>query len=157
MGSCKKCSLWGASAPWPHGFGQAKDCPCVLFLLLPRRLTENIHFATRLGNPSCWDSGNQVCNPKSSSSHRQTTSLFLSLPIYQLGYTKSAPWRCTGENRVEEVPVLLTVMLKVLGDTWPQPAPKGTKQCQEDRVCFEWPWKMICVVTAIMGWSYLKI
>lgn len=54
------------------------------------------------------------------------------------------------------MPVLLTAMLKALGDTWPQTATKGTKQCQEDRVCFEWPWKMIHVFTATVGWSYLE-
>lgn len=135
MGSRKKCSLWGDGAPCPMALDNPSNVPLPCFLLLPQQLTENIHFAMGLENPTRWNSGNQVCNPKSSTSHRQITSLFLSLSICHLGYTQSTPWRFTGENRVEEVPILLTAVLKALGDTWPQTAPKGTKQHQEDRVC----------------------
>jgi len=108
-----------------------------------------------LENPTCWNSENQVYNPKSSTILSKDKSP-LSLSICHLGYTKSTLWTCTGENSVEEIPVLLTAALKVLGDTWSQTAPKDTKQCQEDRVCFDWPWKTIHVVTAITGWSYLE-
>lgn len=143
----------------PHcsvALDKPSNAPLPCSLPLPQGLTENIHFAMGPKNPACWNSGNQVCNPKSSTSHGQITSLFLSMSISHMSYTKSTPWRCTGEKWVEELLNLLTTMLKALGDTWPQTAPKGTKQYQENRPCCVWPWKMIHVVTATVGWSYLE-
>lgn len=149
MGSCRKCPLCRDSAPSPTALDKTRNVPLSCFLLLPWQLTGNTDSAMRLENPTYWNSENQVCNSKSSTSYRDITSLFLSLSILSLSVTWVLPlWRCTGENRVEEEPNAQS--------TWPQTAPKGTKHCQEDRVCFEWPRKMIHVVTATVGWSHLE-
>lgn len=109
---------FGGMVPYRHmALEKPSNVPLPCFLLLPRQLSENIHFAVGLENLTRWNSGNQVCNPKSSASQRQITSLFLSLSICHLGYTKSAPRRCTGENRVEEVPILLTHMCSKCSET----------------------------------------
>lgn len=84
MGSCRKCPLCRDSAPSPTALDKPRNVPLSYFLLLPWQLTENIDSATRLENPTYWNSENQVCNSKSSTSYRDITSLFLSLSTLSL-------------------------------------------------------------------------
>lgn len=150
MGSCRKCSFCRDSAPSPMALDKPRNVPLSYFLLLTGRLTGNIDSAMRLENPTYWNLGNQACNSESSTIYREITSLFLSLAICHWGYTPvDMYWGEQGRRGAK-------FTHHNAQSSWPQSAPKSTKHCQEDRVCFVWPRKTIHVVIATVGWSHLE-